>query len=123
MPVSVPRPVCGSFPIAPRRQRGLHPALAVKQQKTLEAAALGTDSPPLDVVRLEQFLDLQQSLFSGDADALAKRLVQAVAVFLRVGGAAVGTVQDGRYRLLALHGPDHTHPARLAGLTASDDAS
>src|SRR5438477_13163355 len=96
IPLSFPLPVCGSFPIDPRRQRGLHPALAVKQQKTLEAAALGADSP-LDVVRLVQFLDLQQSLFSGDADSLAERLVQAVAVFLRVGGAAVGIVEDGRY--------------------------
>src|SRR5438067_8228771 len=122
MPLSFPLSVCGSFPIDPRRQRGLHPALAVKQQKTLEAAALGTDSPPLDVVRLEQFLDLQQSLFSGDADGLAERLVQAVAVFLRVGGAAVGIVEDGRYRLLAMHGLDDTYRARFDGLPASDEA-
>jgi len=94
----------------------------VKQQKTLEAAALGTDSPPLDVVRLEQFLDLQQSLFSGDADGLAERLVQAVAVFLRVGGAAVGIVEDGRYRLLAMHGLDDAYRARFDGLPASDEA-
>ena len=94
----------------------------MKQQKTLEAAALGTDSPPLDVVRLEQFLDLQQSLFSGDADGLAERLVQAVAVFLRVGGAAVGIVEDGRYRLLAMHGLDDTYRARFDGLPASDEA-
>jgi len=94
----------------------------VKQQKTLEAAALGADSPPLDVVRLEQFLDLQQSLFSGDADGLAERLVQAVAVFLRVGGAAVGIVEDGRYRLLAMHGLDDAYRARFDGLPASDEA-
>ena len=94
----------------------------MKQQKTLEAAALGTDSPPLDVVRLEQFLDLQQSLFSGDADGLAERLVQAVAVFLRVGGAAVGIVEDGRYRLLAMHGLDDAYRARFDGLPASDEA-
>src|SRR5881397_973977 len=104
MPLSFPLPVCGSFPIDPRRQRGLHPALAVKQQKTLEAAALGTDSPPLDVV------------------GLAERLVQAVAVFLRVGGAAVGIVEDGRYRLLAMHGLDDTYRARFDGLPASDEA-
>ena len=94
----------------------------MKQQKTLEAAALGADSPPLDVVRLEQFLDLQQSLFSGDADGLAERLVQAVAVFLRVGGAAVGIVEDGRYRLLAMHGLDDAYRARFDGLPASDEA-
>src|SRR2546430_16213134 len=113
MPLSFPLPVCGSFPIDPRRQRGLHPALAVKQQKTLEAAALGTDSPPLDVVRLEQFLDLQQSLFSGDADGLAERLVQAVAGFLPVPGAAVGIGEDGRYPRPAMPRVARAHPPPL----------
>src|SRR2546430_9696034 len=111
MPLSFPRPECGSFPIDPRRQRGLHPALAVKQQKTLEAAALGTDSPPLDVVRLEQFLDLQQSLFSGDADGLAERLVQAVAVFLPLGRAAPWGLSGERDPLLAPRRRAHTSPS------------
>src|SRR2546430_14337302 len=113
MPLSFPLPVCGSFPIDPRRQRGLHPALAVKQQKTLETAALGADSPPLDVVRLEQFLDLQQSLFSGDADGLAERLVQAVAGFLRVGGGGRRGVGGGPLPPPPAPRPRHAPPPPL----------
>src|SRR5437764_257904 len=118
-------PRCGSSPIDARSQRGLHPALTVKQQKSVGAPVLATPhAPPLDVLRLEQFLDLQQTLLAvaGDADALPERLVHAVAVFLGVEGTAVGIVEDGRYRLLATHGLDPAYRARFDGLAAHDEA-
>ena len=44
--------------------------------------------------------------------------MQRVAVLLGVAGAAVGVVQDGRYRLLAVYGVDATYRARYDGLAA-----
>ena len=96
----------------------------MKQQKSVGAAALAVpDSPLLDVLRLEQFLALQQTLLAvaGDADALPARLAQAVAVFLGLDGTAVGVVEDGRYRLLAAHGLDPAYRARFDGLPAQDE--
>src|SRR3989442_10289394 len=102
MSVAMPSPFASRllrvFPIDARRQRGLHPALTVKQQKSVGAAALAVpDSPPLDVLRLEQFLALQQTLLAvaGDADALPARLAQAVAVLLRLDRTAGRGVEDG----------------------------
>ena len=97
----------------------------MKQQKSVGAPVLAAPhAPPLDILRLEQFLDLQQTLLAvaGDADALPERLVHAVAVFLGVEGTAVGIVEDGRYRLLATHGLDPAYRARFDGLAAHDEA-
>ncbi|TMB00462.1 MAG: HAMP domain-containing histidine kinase [Deltaproteobacteria bacterium] len=97
----------------------------MKQQKSVGAPVLGAPHvPPLDVLRLEQFLDLQQTLLAvaGDADALPERLVHAVAVFLGVEGTAVGIVEDGRYRLLATHGLEPAYRARFDGLAAHEEA-
>jgi hypothetical protein len=64
--------------------------------------------PPafLDAVRLEQFLELQRELLllPDQPDVLPDRLVQAVAVFLGAGGAAIGVVRNGVYRILATYG-------------------
>jgi signal transduction histidine kinase len=95
----------------------------VKQQKSVGSPALAaTHSPPLDVLRLEQFLDLQRTLLAvaGD-DGLPGRLVQAVAAFLGVEGAAIGVVEDGRYRMLATHGLDAAYRARFDELAAHDE--
>ena len=97
----------------------------MKQQKSVGAPVLGAPHvPPLDVLRLEQFLDLQQTLLAvaGDAAALPERLVHAVAVFLGVEGTAVGIVEDGRYRLLATHGLEPAYRARFDGLAAHEEA-
>src|SRR5438309_10703142 len=89
------------------RGRGLHPAALVRQQENRSAKA----APPhgggsdLDGVRVGQFLDLQRELLlgTGDPEALAERLVQRLALFLGAAGAAIGVIQDGRYRLLAMY--------------------
>jgi signal transduction histidine kinase len=77
-----------------------------QQQKTRGAAPRELGQAVLDPIRVEQFLTLQQSLLTTDADpdALPARVVQAVATFLGMGGAAVGIMRDGRYEVLAVYG-------------------
>ena len=96
----------------------------MKQQKSVGAATFAASHPsPLDVLRLEQFLDLQRSLLAvaGDTEGLPARFVQAAAAFLGVERAAVGIVDDGRYRLLATHGLDAAYRARFDGLAVHDE--
>ena len=93
----------------------------MKQQKSYASAP---HAAPVDVLRLEQFLDLQPTLLAGagDPDALPERLVYAVAVFLGVEGTALGIVEDGHYRLLATHGLDPAYRWRFDGLAVHDEA-
>jgi signal transduction histidine kinase len=90
----------------------------VRQQEN-RAADAGVASAPvrLDATRLEQFLDLQSALLlpTGDPDTLPDRLVQAVATFLGVTGAAVGVAQDGVYRVLAAYGVGPEYVRRYDG--------
>jgi GAF domain-containing protein len=78
-----------------------------------------TPSPavPLDAIRVEQFLDLQRELLctGGPGEELPDRLVQGVAIFFRVAGAAVGVMQDGLYRVLGTYGLGAGNPERLRG--------
>src|SRR5215470_6100011 len=84
-----------------RRPGGLHPAAPVRQQENRTTPAPGASSQ-LDATRVEQFLALQRDLLlgTGDPATLPDRLVQSVALFLGVRGAAVSSVEDGRYRVL-----------------------
>lgn len=79
------------------------------QPETLlrHAAAPAAPDAALDGGRLEQFVALQGMLLesSADPDTLPERLVQAIAVFLALPAAAVGTVERGTYRILACYGP------------------
>jgi signal transduction histidine kinase len=56
--------------------------------------------------RLEQFLALQQDLLLSpdDAELLPRRLVRAVAAFFRARGVALGLLEEGRYRVVAVAG-------------------
>jgi signal transduction histidine kinase len=94
------------------------------QQVPLAAAAWTPKALPLDVVRLEQFLDLQRHLLTAteDADTLPERLAQRVAIFLGVAGAAIGIVEDGTYRVLATYGLDPSYHGRYHGLVVRDSA-
>jgi signal transduction histidine kinase len=94
----------------------------VKQPSSSIPASPRAGPASLDATRLEQFLDLQRELLVGSAEAtaLAERLVQGVAVFLDLHGAAVGLVQDGAYRLLAVHGVGGDYAARYADATRRD---
>ena len=58
--------------------------------------AVASPAAPLDAIRVEQFLDLQRELlFAGRHEQdLPDRLVQGVAIFFRVAGAAVGIMED-----------------------------
>jgi signal transduction histidine kinase len=79
----------------------------VRQQENRLAEAASAPHPvSLDAIRIEQFLDLHSQLLlpTGDPETLPDRLVQGVASFLGVAAAAVGTVQDGLYRILATYG-------------------
>ena len=77
---------------------------ALKRLETERARAVPV--APVDMLRLEQFLDLQRHLLlrTESPDGLPDRVVQAVGVFLRTGGVAVGVVRDGLYRILATYG-------------------
>jgi signal transduction histidine kinase len=98
----------------------------VKQPQKIALAEKLSDgqTATLDGVRFAQFLDLQRSLLltTGDPDPadLAARLVQGVAVFLRIPGAAVGVMQDGCYGILGTYGVGPDYAARYDGLTARD---
>jgi hypothetical protein len=77
---------------------------------------------PLDAIRVEQFLDLQRELLftGGQGRDLPDRLVQGVAIFFRVAGAAVGVMQDGLYRVLGTYGLGARDAERLRGHGAGD---
>jgi hypothetical protein len=78
--------------------------------KKLEAERAAPPPEPvkLDAVRLEQFVDLQRSLLlaasTGGIDDLPEQLVHRVATFVGASGAAIGTVAEGSYQLLATYG-------------------
>jgi len=80
----------------------------VAQLKGSTAVALFPATGPLafDATRLAQFLDLQRGLLLSTADfeTLPDRLVQAAAIFLGIPAAAVGVIEDARYRILATYG-------------------
>jgi signal transduction histidine kinase len=93
--------------------------------KQPERSALPGDVPvrggALDPVRVEQFLALQHGLFEApDDDTLPDRLAQAIATFVGVGGAAVGVLDDGVYRLLATYGLPPTYASRYDGASLRD---
>jgi hypothetical protein len=71
-----------------------------------DRARAAVPGAPLDVLRLEQFLDLNRRLLlrTESPERLPDRIVQAVGTFLRTGGVAVGLVRDGFYRILATYG-------------------
>jgi signal transduction histidine kinase len=96
----------------------------VKQQQQHQAppTTWGTGGLPLDVVRLEQFLDLQRHLLTttDDPETLPERLAQGVAVFLGVAGAAIGVAEDGVYHVLATYGLDPSYRGRYEGLALRD---
>lgn len=77
---------------------------------------------PLDLVRLEQFLDLQQSLLAtrDDVGDLPVRMLQLVGTFLRVPGAALGLVEAGQYHIVASVGVDPSYCRRFDGSSAAD---
>jgi signal transduction histidine kinase len=86
----------------------------VKQYKSVARAERAAEPlAPLDGIRLEQFLDLQQSLLAlpADPDTLPPDLAQRIALFLRL-PVALGAVEDGRYHLIASHGVGETYGAR-----------
>jgi signal transduction histidine kinase len=86
------------------------------------SGAQGAPRAPLDALRLEQFIDLQGSLLVSacDPEILAERLVQGATLLLRVNGAAVGLVADGRYRLLATYGLGTEYRAQYDGRSLQD---
>ncbi len=77
---------------------------------------------PLDAIRLEQFLDLQNRLLltAGDPALLPERLVHAVGTFLGLQGAAVGVLRGGTYHLVATYGAAVKHHARYDGASLED---
>ena len=79
----------------------------MKQQQGSTAVALFPAAGPVafDATRLAQFLDLQRGLLLSTADfeTLPDRLVQAATIFLGIPAAAVGMVEEGRYRVLATY--------------------
>jgi signal transduction histidine kinase len=96
----------------PQRSSGVPARRAAQQARPLR----------FDTARLEQFLDLQRSLLAPaiDPEGLPDRLVQGVALFLGLAGAAVGVLQDGVYRVLADHGLGPTYRARYDGAVRRD---
>jgi len=95
-----------------------------QQQKTVVPEAAWHRPARFDAIRLAQFLDLQRDLLltSSDPEQLPGHLVQRVAIFLGVRGAAVGTVQDGVYRLLATYGVGPDYGERYDRLAPRDSA-
>jgi len=98
----------------------------VKQEakSTLADSGWGRRPALLDALRIEQFLDLQRDLLltTDDPQRLAERLVQGVAIFLGVSGAAVGVVQDGAYHVLATYALGPEYRARYEGASLPDSA-
>jgi hypothetical protein len=90
---------------------------ALKKLEVERGAAPPPPPPSFDPVRLEQFLELQRELLllPDHPDVLPDRLVQAVAVFLGAGGAAVGVVRGGVYRILATYGVGQEWRAQYDG--------
>jgi signal transduction histidine kinase len=97
----------------------------VRQQENRLAEPAPSPHPvTLDAIRVEQFLDLQSALLlpTADPETLPDRLVQGVATFLGVAGAAVGVVQDGLYRLLATYGVGPEYRRRHDASSLHDSA-
>jgi signal transduction histidine kinase len=96
----------------------------VTQQPRASASAVEQLPRPagLDPIRLQQFLMLQQSLLVAAVDpgALAEQLAQRVALFLGASGAALGTVESGRYRIIALYALERGYRTRYDGQTVAD---
>jgi signal transduction histidine kinase len=93
-----------------------------QRQALLQEMRWAGERLPLDVVRLEQFLDLQRTLLLAgtDVETLPDRLAQAVSVFLGVQGAAVGVVRDGSYHLLATYGVGADYHSRYEAAVLRD---
>jgi signal transduction histidine kinase len=91
-------------------------------QASASGAHAAPPRAPLDALRLEQFIDLQRGLLvsAADPETLAERLVQGATLLLRVKGAAVGVVAEGRYRLLATYGLDAEYRAQYDGRSVQD---
>ena len=91
-------------------------------QATASGAQAAPPRAPLDALRLEQFIDLQRDLLVSacDPEILAERLVQGATLLLRVNGAAIGVVADGRYRLLATYGLAVEHRAQYEARSVPD---
>jgi hypothetical protein len=72
----------------------------------VQRAQVAARTVRLDLIRFEQFLELQRDLLlaTDHPAGVPDRLVQALAVFFRLAGAAVGVVRAGRYRILASYG-------------------
>jgi hypothetical protein len=82
----------------------IYDALKKLDADRLQAPVAAPRTPALDMVRFEQFMDLQRDLFaSGDAQA-PDRLVHAVGTFLGVDGAGLGLIEGGGYRVVATYG-------------------
>jgi signal transduction histidine kinase len=96
----------------------------VTQQATAPGADVDRPSRGgrLDPVRLAQFLDLERSLLTGSVDIarLPEHLAQRVAVCLGASGIALGTVEQGVYRVVALYALDRRYPARYEGRPVQD---
>lgn len=77
---------------------------ALKKLEAERARAVVTPAR-LDLLRVEQFLELQRHLLvrTTDPDALPDRLAQALGTFCRTAGVAIGVVRDGIYRILATY--------------------
>lgn len=98
----------------------------MKQQPRASAAAVDRPSrrAGLDPIRLQQFLGLQQSLLAApvDGEALPEHLAQRVAVLLGATGSALGVVENGQYRIIALYALERAYRTRYDGRTVAGDA-
>lgn len=74
--------------------------------RRLEAERAPVASTRLDVVCLEQLLAVHDEVLrAGGSDlALASRLAHGIGTVLRLPGAAIGVLEHGRYRILAVYG-------------------
>lgn len=95
---------------------------ALRKLESERGAVAGAALHRLDAVRLDQFLDLQTELLRTaiDAETLAERLAHQMATLLRLPGVGIAVVEDGRYRLLAVHGAGRALFAADDGLRATE---
>lgn len=104
---------------------GLHPQPLVKQVQTptMPGAGSAAHGAAVDGASIEQLLVLTRDLLLGHPPPaeLPELIVQRVAVFLGALGAAIGVVEEGRYRLRASYGLAPSYAERYDGLDADDD--
>jgi len=95
----------------------------VKQPESGARDPVAAPAGLLDGIRLEQFLALQHAVLgtAADPDRLPGELAQRIALFLGW-PAALGVIEDGRYRLLAAHGLGLDYADRYDGRTAASSA-